>query len=360
MTGFGRNRRGFMTAILAAALVPRVTWADVGSPSYLSAAARADGRYVLCAIDAHLDVLFEIPLPGRGHAAAAHPSKPQAVAFARRPGTFAVVIDCLTGASIATLTAPKGRHFYGHGAFSKTGEYLYTTENDYEGGTGRIGVWDVAAGYQRVAEFSSGGIGPHDIKRLPGSDVLVVANGGIDTHPDSGRTKLNTPTMRPNLTYIVNGKPAEIAELPQVMHKSSIRHLAVSATGQVGFGMQWQGDVTPIGLVGTHQRGQQCLVLAAPRNQVRAMQGYIGSIAFSADNKTLAVTSPRAGLVQEFNVSVDKLKAVHQIEDASGLAMCGDGFVVTSGLGTVQIIADLGNSRDFKAQYAWDNHLVAV
>lgn len=200
---------------------------------------------------------FEIPLPARGHAAAAHPSRPQAVAFARRPGTFALVIDCASGRLLSTLACPEGRHFYGHGAYSRAGDLLYTTENDFTKGTGRIGIWDVAAGYARVGEIASGGIGPHDIRRLPGSDTLIVANGGIDTHPDSGRAKLNIPTMAPNLTYIEAERIVEQAALPSALHKNSIRHLAVGPGGEVALGMQWQSETPVEALVGLHRRGRR-------------------------------------------------------------------------------------------------------
>ena len=178
-------------------------------------------------------------MPARGHAAAAHPTKPQAVAFVRRPGTFASVINCVTSKIETTLYAPKGRHFYGHGTFSANGDWLFTTENNFEVGRGRSGVWDVSARYTRYGEFDSGGIGPHNIKRLPKTDILVIANGGINTHPETGRTKLNIPTMRPNLSYIHDGTLIEMAQLPANMHKNSIRHLAVNAKGDVAIGMQW-------------------------------------------------------------------------------------------------------------------------
>ena len=261
MNGFGSNRRQFMAGLLAAGVAPLPTWADAGSPTYLSAAAKSDGTYVLCGINDDLSVGFEIPLPDRGHAATAHPTRPEAVAFARRPGTFAVVIDCVTGAQKAMLAAPDGRHFYGHGAYSSDGALLFTTENDYEVGTGRIGVWDATRGYKRVDDWDSGGIGPHDIKRLPGTDVLVIANGGIDTHPDSGRTKLNIPTMAPKLAYIKNGAVLEEAALPAALHKNSIRHLAVSRDGMVALGMQWQGETQPDSLVGTHRRGEDIILM---------------------------------------------------------------------------------------------------
>ena len=146
MAARSTGRRQFITGLLATGLIPKISWADAGSPAFLSAAARTDGSYVLCGIGHDLDILFQIPMPARGHAAAAHPTKPQAVAFVRRPGTFASVINCVTSKIETTLYAPKGRHFYGHGTFSVNGDWLFTTENDFEVGRGRIGAWDLSAG----------------------------------------------------------------------------------------------------------------------------------------------------------------------------------------------------------------------
>lgn len=354
-----RGRRQFLGGLIAAGVLPVPSWADAGSPAYLAAGARVDGTYLLCGIAADLSVLFEIPLPARGHAAAAHPSRPQAVAFARRPGTFAVVIDCATGRQQARLTCPEGRHFYGHGVFSAGGEWLFTTENDFEAGAGRIGIWDVAAGYSRRGEISSGGIGPHDIKRLPGTDILVVANGGIDTHPDTGRTKLNIPTMAPNLSYIDQGKIIEQAALPHALHKNSIRHLAVGPGGDVAFGMQWQGEEPVEALVGRHRRGGQIALFDAPPEAVREMQGYIGSIASSPDGARVAVTSPRGNRVQVFDTGTMALSRVISLNDVCGVAPADDGFTVTTGTGELRCLRGAVEARA-KADLMWDNHLIPV
>ncbi|MEM9779784.1 MAG: DUF1513 domain-containing protein [Pseudomonadota bacterium] len=354
------GRRGFLGGVLAAGLVPKPSWADAGAPRYLSAAARPDGRFVLCGIGEDLGVRFQIPLPDRGHAAAAHPTRPEAVAFARRPGTFAVVIDCVSGAPKATLSAPAGRHFYGHGTFSADGGWLFTTENDYEAGRGRVGVWDVISSYARAAEIDSGGIGPHDIKRLPGGDVLVVANGGIDTHPDSGRTKLNLPTMAPNLAYLEGGTVVETAALPGEMHKNSIRHLAISDAGEVAFGMQWQGDQPVARLVGTHRRGAAMRLLETPPGAARAMQDYVGSIAFSADAGRIAVTSPRGGVIQIFDAPRGRFERAIPSVDACGIATEGAGFLATAGTGLVQQVGAQGLGRPLRTDLAWDNHLVRI
>ncbi|MFP7570732.1 DUF1513 domain-containing protein [Marivita sp. S2033] len=354
------GRRQFIAGLLATGLVPKPTWAEVGSPSYLSAAARPDGSYVLCGIDDDLNVTFQLPLPARGHAAAAHPTRPEAVAFARRPGTFAVVIDCTTGAQRATLTAPAGWHFYGHGTFSQDGTLLYTTENHYDEGRGLIGVWDVAAGYTRVAEWSSGGVGPHDIKRLPGSDTLVIANGGIDTHPDSGRTKLNIPTMQPNLTYVADGAITESVELPSHMHKNSIRHLAVAADGRVAFGMQWQGDGPVETLAGHHRVGQEVVLLTASSDRMRDMQGYVGSIAVSNDSRTIAITSPRGGIVQFYDPESTRITGSCSLPDVCGIAANGTGFTLTSGAGELAHLKSADVLSSMSTTMRWDNHLIVI
>lgn len=355
-----KGRRQFLGGIFAAGLMPVPTWADAGSPAFLSAAAKPDGGFVLCGIGAGLDIRFEIPLPARGHAAAAHPNRPEAVAFARRPGTFAVVIDCATGAQKAMLTAPEGRHFYGHGAFSSDGGLLYTTENDYEVGQGRIGVWDTRRGYHRVDEWDSGGVGPHDIKRLPGRETLVVANGGIDTHPDTGRAKLNIPTMAPNLCYLEKGDVVDVARLPPEMHKNSIRHLAVGPAGQVAFGMQWQGDGPVDTLVGMHRIGSPVRLMSAPPEDLRRLQGYIGSIALTSDGATLAVTAPRGGVVQLYDAANGTLTQSLALRDVCGVAVLGPMLAVSSGTGQIRQLAGTAQPLHRQLDVQWDNHLIAI
>lgn len=353
------NRRQFIAGLLATGLTPLPSWADAGSPAFLSAAAREDGNYVLCGIDDGLNILFQIGLPARGHAAAAHPTQPQAVAFARRPGTFALVIDCASGTTTARLSAPVGRHFYGHGVFSQDGAWLYTTENDYEAGIGRVGVWDVGAGYVRAGDFRSGGIGPHDIKRLPGTEILVVANGGIDTHPDSGRTKLNIATMEPNLSYLQDGQSVETARIPTDQHKNSIRHLAVASDGTVAFGMQWQGDADAPALTGLHKRGSAPDLLTADSPDLRAMQGYVGSIAFNADETQVIATSPRGGIVQHYDTQTKALAQTTHLTDASGVAATTTGVIVSTGTGQLVTLGDLRRATTQTPALKWDNHLVS-
>lgn len=355
------SRRGFLIGMLASGLAPAATWADAGAPDFISAGQAADGSYSLYGLSSDGSIRFRQQIPGRGHAAAAHPHRAQAVGFARRPGTFAFVLDCVTGQTVAELTSPQGRHFYGHGVFSRDGSRLYTAENGYDNAAGVIGVWDVTAGYKRLGEFASHGVGPHDVRLMPDAATLVVANGGIETHPDSGRAKLNIPVMQPSLVYLsLDGDLLERVELDPALHMNSIRHLDLRDDGLVGFAMQWQGgqgDLPPV--LATHRRG------AAPRllggaGVSDAMNGYGGSTAFSGDGHLLAVSSPRGGLVQAYDVETGALAETLTLEDVCGLGAAPGGFIVSAGTGALVRMGAEGVAPIDRAEVRWDNHLVRL
>ncbi|WP_170468780.1 DUF1513 domain-containing protein [Ruegeria arenilitoris] len=355
------SRRRFLAGLAAASLTPMRGWSAIGAPDYLAAALFPDGSYRLAGLERGGDILFSLPLPARGHAAAAHPHRAQAVAFARRPGTFAIIIDCATGAQIAQLEAPTGRHFYGHGVFSTDGTRLFTTENDFEAGQGVIGVWDTED-YKRITEFSSGGVGPHDMRLMPDGRTLVVANGGIETHPDTGRTKLNLPVMQPRLTYLdQSGEVLEQVELPRALHRNSIRHLAVRADGLVGFAMQWQGDTSQHPpLLGLHQRGDELKLLSASEADQSTLQGYAGSIAFSDTGDTVAITCPRGNALHQFRVSDGQLAGAFLLDDVCGLGTGPNGFMFTTGTGVIGQLTATGAKIATRSDCQWDNHLIPI
>ncbi|MFY0615941.1 DUF1513 domain-containing protein [Shimia sp.] len=352
------SRRRILAGLAASGLLPATSWASVGTPEFLSAARDHNGQFVLAGLRASGDITFVIPLPARGHAAAAHPTRAEAVAFARRPGTFAVVLDCRDGSVLAQLSAPAGRHFYGHGAFSADGQTLFTSENNFEAGEGVIGVWEAGQTYRRLGEFSSGGVGPHDIKLVHEGTSLLVANGGIETHPDMGRAKLNLPTMCPNLTYLsLTGARLESVELPSEMHKNSIRHLAVHRDGTAAFAMQWQGSEAHVPpLLGLHNRGGHAQLLAAPKADHRHLKGYAGSVALSGDGRHVAITSPRGGALHVFDLDTAAFLQAVEAEDVCGLGPTSAGFVYTTGTGLV----GTPEGKTMRHRLQWDNHLVPI
>jgi len=354
------SRRRFLASLGAATMTPRLGWGAVGTPVALSAAMTPDGGFLLVGLDAAGAIGFQVPLPARGHAAAAHPHLAEVVAIARRPGTFALVVDCATGAVSQTLSAPKGRHFYGHGAFSSDGTLLFTTENDVATGEGRIGVWDPRLGYARVDEFASGGIGPHEVLRLP-SGNLAVANGGIRTHPDTGREKLNLDSMRANLAvFSPSGHLIDRAEVAEDIHHNSLRHIAVADDGTVACGFQWQGDPFDAPSLLALYRGDGILEPAQiDESQLLRLDGYIGSVS-AYQQGGFAVSSPRGGRVLAFD-RAGVLQEAHSAEDICGLTRnARSECLATDGFGRVYTLGS-GQLRAVQVHpVAFDNHLVAL
>lgn len=354
------TRREMLAGLAAAAFLPRRSWAAVGSPVAVSAAMRRDGQHVLVGLNSAAALTFAVALPARGHAAAAHPSKAEVVAIARRPGRFACVIDCTSGQMRKALHSTDGRHFCGHAAFDAAGRYLYTTENAYEEGEGRIGVWDRARGYTRVGEFASGGIGPHEIIRLPNAD-LAAANGGIRTHPASGRTKLNLDTMHANLTILsTGGEIRKQVPVPEDMRLNSLRHIAALADGSIACGFQWQGDIYDAPSLSACYSGEGALQFAQmPETALRKLQGYIGSVCRLGPHG-YAVSSPRGGQVLAIG-NGGTIEAGFAVHDACGLAATASGHgLITDGHGRVYALRTDQPERLAQHELAFDNHLIAL
>lgn len=345
---------------MAAASVPTRSWADAGSPDFLAAAREPDGSFALFGLTVDGHETFRIPLPARGHAGAGHPVLPEAVTFARRPGTYALVIDCIQGRVVRELAAPEGCHFSGHGAFSADGETLFTSEVENATGEGWIGCWDRAGGYHRVGRFPSGGIGPHEILRLPDGN-LAVANGGIIAALDDDRTKLNLDTMRPNLSCLTpDGTLVEQVGLEPDLRRNSIRHLAAHTDGTVAFAMQWEGDetVSPA-LLGLYRRGGALVLCRVPEPLAPRMKGYAGSVAFDGSGNRVAITCPKGGVMAVFardGQFIDMLTRA----DICGIGAVPGGFFMTDGLGGVFQLSTEKPDPLGVFDRAWDNHLISV
>ena len=365
------SRRAFLSGAAGSLLVAVGFRAATvrGNAGPLYAGCRADDaeRYFTTGFAADGRVVFDIPLPGRGHGAAFRQAPAHCVVFARRPGTFAVVIDLDRGEALRRIDAGAGRHFYGHGVFSPDGRYLFTSENDFEAGRGMVGIRDAEDGYRQIGEFASQGIGPHELVLMPDGATLAVANGGIRTHPDNDRAILNLDTMQPSLAYLdlASGRLRDAFGLAARLHRLSIRHLAVNRDGLVAVAMQYEGsrrDRVP--LVGLHDGGSLRL-LAAPPATERRMRQYAASIAFDHGGRLLAVSSPRGNLITFWDARAGHLVDQMEVVDGCGVAP-GDApgeFVITGGRGQVLRFAPGHDDQTplvvaAPTIAAWDNHLV--
>ena len=307
-----------------------------------------------------------VELPERGHDIALRPGTGDWVAFARRPGRFGVAVPG-DKSEPTWFSARSDRHFFGHGAFSADGRLLYTTEFDYRNAQGMIGVRDATGSYKQIGEFPAHGMEPHDVAMLADGRTMVIANGGIRTHPDYGADELNLPTMQPSLLYVdvTTGDLFEEHKLGSGLHQLSIRHLALAAGDSVVFGCQYRGpeDEHPP-LVGFHRRGEEPVLAAAPVATQSTLKNYVGSVTADAGGGIVAASAPKGGLITYWDASSKRFLGTSELTDGCGVAPTRHkaSFLVTSGQGWLveADILDLPDAERRSSPYEWDNHAILV
>ncbi|AZY54380.1 DUF1513 domain-containing protein [Bordetella avium] len=354
----GIDRRTFLAA--SALMLPGRLFAQTVADQALFVTARQRGAvHEAVVLDERGRDRLVVPMPDRGHSFAIDGER--VTVFGRQPGFFAVSFDLRGVHAPQVIEAAEGRHFFGHGVYLPGGRLMLATENDYEAGQGVLGIYDVSARPRRIGEFSTGGIGPHEVILMPDGKTLCVANGGILTHPDYGKLELNLDTMKPSLVYLdaANGDMLEKVELDARWHRLSIRHLALAADGSVWFGCQHMGPERPA-LVGRHRRGQAAECFEGDPERLRGMRNYIGSVAADASGTVIATSSPLGGQVLYWDAASGRQLGATALPDGCGVAPAkGGGFFVSSGLGA---LLHAGPSRmpvelmPAGREFSWDNH----
>ena len=333
------QRRAFLKAAgagFAASLLPqRAAALDSAELVFATATQESPGRYGARVLTETGKLIANVDLPVRGHDVTYSLVARRAVVFARRPGTFAVAFDPAGRDAPVTIPSIEGRHFFGHGAFSPDGKLLYATENDFAAGRGVIGIYDVAGGYQRIGEFETYGVGPHEVLLLPDAKTFAVANGGIETHPDYGRAELNLDAMDPSIAFVdtTDGHLVGQLRLSSELRQLSIRHMVVDAHNRVWFGCQFRGDTGSPQLVGYATLDGKIELIELSPDALGSLKNYVGGLAISADLATVAVSSPVGGSILTIDAATAKPSGLTLLQSTCGVATDATGFIASNGLG---------------------------
>lgn len=373
------SRRQFLTGLAASgvalsassslAFASGLPFAEAEDLQLFASALRTPtGSYALAVFSEDGEILYQTALPDRGHAISFDRNSMRLLSFARRPENFAVLAD-LTGArEPLVFTSPEGRHFYGHGVFSPDGRLAYAPENDFEKVRGVIGVYDLSGDQpKRIGEFESYGVGPHDLLMSPDGSQLVVANGGIETHPDKGREKLNLDSMQPNVAFIdtATGDLLVKQALGSDLHQLSLRHMSFDGNGDVWVGGQFQGakDATPPLMVHLGL-DKAATALEMPLEVTQGLQNYVGSVEMNRTGDVIAASCPRGGKILYWDVAERSFIGFHQVADGCGVApLDEESFAITDGNGAISFGGtddDVAQIISQSAGISWDNHLTPL
>ena len=360
-----RQLLGSGAAVAAvAALGGWTLWSGRGqSPLLLSARNDAGGKHYAVGYFLDGQRAFATPVAERCHDICRHPLLPLALFVGRRPSRESYLVDLRDGTLLQTLRSQPDRHFYGHGVFHHSGQWLYTTENDTaEPGRGVLGRYRLENGKQLIhdGEVSTHGVGPHQLAWLPDGESLVIGNGGIRTEGGS-REEMNLDAMAPSLVIMDrHGERLSKEILPQ--QQNSIRHLAVASDGTVITGQQYHGPAwDSVPLLAIKRPGQPYQPFPVSNRQLAMMKQYTASIAIHSEKRLVAMTAPRGN--RFFIWDLDSAATVVDVPmaDCAGVGAVPEGFAVTSGQGKCRFFDCSGSAvkshgLDLPDGW-WDNHL---
>ena len=371
------SRRRFLRAsgalVLGQALARSyASCADLPGVYYVSAqGAETEPDAGLLLMHAESGAWSKLPAPFRGHAVAVNPARPaRALLFPRRPGFQALEFDLRAGRPSGGYRLDSDRQAYGHGQYSADGRLLFCCEGVISTGRGLVVVRD-ARTFAVLAEWDSGGIGPHELRGLPDGHTLAVANGGLLTRPASARRVLNLDSMRSNLSYLDAGSGRLVETVEGAHPRASIRHLDVADDGSVALAMQYQrvpeDAPGPVPLAARHRRGGPIEALRAPAVAETALRDYLGGVRIHRASGRAAFTSPRGHVALFWDLAGGEFLGYQPLHGVCGVTVdaMGKAFVLSNPLGELRFI-DSESLREDRARrrvdrsLRWDNHMTSV
>jgi hypothetical protein len=213
------------------------------------------------------------------------------------------------------------RRFTGH-VVAPMGDarVVFSVEADQADGQGWLVRRD-AVHLTEQARWPTHGIDPHQALWDTDGSVLV-ANGGVPTLPETGRTRRDMQRMNSSLVRL-DGRDGTLRRQWRLDDpRLSLRHLARHASGRVGISLQAEHDdlearrTAPLLAV----LDAQGLRLAA---QPTALAGYGGDIVATASG--FAVGAPRAGGIACWSPAGDWI-GWHALEEGCSLTAQADAW----------------------------------
>lgn len=300
-------RRDALRVLGALALGAALPWSASAAPTStvsLAAAWKRGDRYQVGwlqwdASATSLRISAALDVPTRAHGVWLD-AQGALLVVARRPGDW--LLRWSLNEAPQWHWMPTERSLNGHVITHHDGQRLYTTETDTDSGAGLVALRD-ARTLAVQQEWPTHGRDPHQLlwdEQVP--NALVIANGGLETRPESGRLKLNKAAMDSSLVRLDADSGALRGQWRLDDARLSLRHLAWSGAQhhrQLGIALQAEHDDET-------QRATAPVLAVFDGTRLHAhaaekvLSGYGGDIA--AHENGFAVSCTRAGGVAQFDL----------------------------------------------------------
>lgn len=329
---------------IAPALVRRVTSdrltliavAELGT--FVGGTAGSDpttGRTVhsLDIVDLDEDALTRIPVDFLPHGFTRKPGAPHLAAIFEKRGPGAALIDLTARKRLGALTSKPGRHYYGHGVYSQSGDQLFVVETELETGAGLLSVRDTSS-YREVEAFPTYGDRPHDCVPIDDGKVLVITNGGGTLGEKSA----------PCVSYVDVASRRLLEKVCFSDPKINAGHIGIGADGSLAVVSAPRDGLPPNTSAGginlrTGKRKPERM-----RGPDHVMAKVVGeSLSVVVHDGVAAVTNPVGGIVTFWSVAKKKLLGSYECESPRGIELARDqsAYVVSFGKHASVVLLDL-------------------
>lgn len=292
----------------------------LGGGGYTS---KGQQRFVLAVLDLDAPAVRAEPLDVGflPHGVCVHPTHAHLAALFEKNGPGACLVDLRARAVVRTLTTPRSRRFYGHGAWSPDGSVLYATESRVDRANAGLLVARDGVTFAETGAVTTHGTAPHDCLLLDGGRVMVVAHGGGPYHDAS-------PAALPSVTWVelASAKLLERATLGS--RRFNAGHLALTDAGDlalVSAPREGLGDpAKELGALSLRPRGEALRTVTAPAAVVRRMLGETLSVAIHAPTRLVAATHPLGDCVTLWGMDDGAHRGTLELRAPRGVAFTLD------------------------------------
>ncbi|PPR25105.1 MAG: hypothetical protein CFH34_01585 [Alphaproteobacteria bacterium MarineAlpha9_Bin4] len=310
-------------------------------------------------------IIFDVELKNRAHDYIILPKYNKVCLVARRPENFILLIDLEKGYVKKKIISPSERHFYGHISYSEKDNLIYVTENHYKYNderSGAIAIYDPNKNFKRLGEIPSFGIGPHELK-VSSNNKIVVANGGVLTHPDYPRIKLNLSDIDSNLVILDQSSAKLISKfnLNNKFKHNSIRHIDLDKSDNIYLGCQSyvKNKFEDLDLVFKISNAK-IYPLKIPSFLLKNLHNYSGSIKVSNNKNKVYASFPKGNSLLIWNLSRGTFLEKKHVFDVCGISIdeVKENVYLSNGKGDLFLINKQDKLiKEYSKNINFDNHL---
>lgn len=256
------------------------------------------------------------------HGISINPTCPTQLIVCEKRGPGCAIIDLETMLLVETITTDANRHFYGHCAYSKTGDVIYTAETYLDSHKGVIVIRD-SQSKQVIGEFDSYGASPHECYLIDDGKTMIVTNGGGDLV--SGE--------KPNISFIDVNSQKLLRQEHLTNRHINAGHLMLADDGSlIVVSAPREGlSFEEVGGVSIQPVGKKMRSITSPKKVVSNMKGEALSIAIHQE--TALITHPDGDMITCWSLKDRRLLKRIDLPGPRGVTLTKDKkyFVVSYG-----------------------------